>query len=53
MSTHNICFRGDISKILIPFWLKKVPYQELCISYNKVAYTNSADPNWTALSGAV
>ena len=32
MSTHNICFHGEIRKILhnhITFWFKSVPYLEL------------------------
>ena len=31
MSTHNICFRQDIRKIIDTFWLKNGPYQELCL----------------------
>ena len=45
MSTHNICFCGEIRKIF--FWIekKKASYQELCIasktffSYSKTFFT--------------
>ena len=30
MSTHNLCFCREIKKTIGTFWLKKVPYQELC-----------------------
>ena len=33
LSTHNICFHGEIKKLLNSFWLKHVPYLEL--RYNK------------------
>ena len=29
MSTHNICFHGEIRKIIITDWLKKVSYLAL------------------------
>ena len=32
MSAHNICFCGEIKKILIFFQLKNVPYLELRIA---------------------
>ena len=31
MSTHNICFRGEIRKISAFFGRKKVPYLLLCL----------------------
>ena len=50
-------FLSRDKKNIDTFWLKKAPYQELCISYNKVSdkitYTNSAAPDQTALSEAV
>ena len=33
MSTHNICFYGEIKKIsILNFWLKKVPYQIITLT---------------------
>ena len=31
MSTHNLCFCGEIRKISIFFMLENVPYRELCM----------------------
>ena len=35
VGTHNICFCGEIKKILMYFVRKKVPYQELCSLFLK------------------
>ena len=31
MSTHNICFNGEITKDISIFWMKKTPYLLLCL----------------------
>ena len=42
MSTHNICFHGEIRKNFNSFWLKIVPHLELCyidhIPFNLIIY---------------
>ena len=32
MSTLNICFLSRNKKNIDTFWLKKAPYQELCVN---------------------
>ena len=32
MSTHNVCFYGEIRKISTIFWLKKLPSLELWVN---------------------
>ena len=39
MSTHNICFRGEIRKYQY-FWIEKASYQELCCGYSLEAPHN-------------
>ena len=36
MSTHNICFHGEIRKISTLFGCEKVFYLELCIRFFKI-----------------
>ena len=38
MSTHNICFRGEIRKISAFFWKKKALYLLLCEAQLKMSY---------------
>ena len=37
MSTHNICFHGEIKKISAFFRMKKAPYLLLCVQYSFIA----------------
>ena len=67
MSTHNICFYGELEKIIQELSSNTPPYQVLCVLYkyskrpkisytevsDKMAYANSIDPDQTAPEGAV
>ena len=49
MSTHNICFNGEIRKNINTFWLKKVSNLELVIvdSHSELIYDKLVLLLWT------
>ena len=47
MCTHNICFHGEIRKYYSK--CSEISHSKVA---NKMAYTNSADPDQTAPEGA-
>ena len=42
MSTHNICFRGEVRKISAFFRMKKAPYLLLCFFPNYAPFQTKA-----------